>query len=139
MSATTLPPSPLPDVRVFGDPHLHTDGDLVALAFAADGSLWSAEDPGVVRHSHPASGRQPAWHSLSDLDTLWCFSSDARLLASASNDLSVWDVASGNLLSALPQPSWVTALAFHPDATFLASGHDDGRVCYWDAAGQLLV
>ena len=79
MSATTLPPSPLPDVRVFGDPHLRTDGDLVALAFAADGTLWSAEDPGTVRHwvaervpaEQPAAGGPSVPVVVSDLKAVF--------------------------------------------------------------------
>src|SRR5204862_5252019 len=133
MTATSTPTHLIPDALVFGDPQLHTDGDLLALAFAADGSLWSVEEPGVVRHWH-SSGQELAWHSPSDLEDLWCISEGARVLASASNDLSVWDAASGNLLSALPQSVWVTALAFAPEETFLATGHDDGAVRFWDAA-----
>jgi WD40 repeat protein len=139
MTSTMLPPSALPDVQVFGDPHLHIDGELLALAFAPDGTLWSVEEPGVLRHWDPASGRQLEWQSLSDLETQWCFSADARVLASASNDLSFWDTSSGQVLTAVSQPSWVTALAFHPDPAFLATGHDDGIVRLWDAAGHYLV
>jgi WD40 repeat protein len=135
MTATTVPHA-VPGVRVFGDPQLHADGDLLALAFAPDGTLWSVEEPGIVRHWKPDTGQELAWHSPSDLEDLWAFSHDARFLASASNDLSLWDTESGNLLTALPQPDWVTALAFAPDTTHLATGHDDGTVRYWDAAAH---
>src|SRR3954464_13069652 len=130
MTTATLPHL-IADARVFGDPQLHSDGDLLALAFAPDGSLWSVEESGVVRRWDPAPGQELAWHSPSDLEDLWAFSPDARVLASASNDLSVWDAASGSLLTAIPQPEWVTALAFAPEETFLATGHDDGTVRYW--------
>jgi WD40 repeat protein len=144
MSATALsawdPTCPAPAVlRVFGDFRFHTDGDLLALAFVADGSLYSLEEPGVLRHWNPETGQQRDWQFLSDLETLWAFSPDARVLASASDDLSLWDVSSGQLLTAVPQPSWVTALAFRADPTFLATGHDDGLVRLWDAAGHHLV
>src|SRR5579864_2810198 len=115
MTATLLPPNALPHVQVFGDPHLHIDGEMLALTFAPDGSLWSVEEPGVLRHWDPAAAKQLEWQSLSDLETLWCFSRDGKFLASASNDLSFWDVAAGQVLTAVPQPSWVTAMAFHPD------------------------
>ena len=110
MTSTIAAPHAVPDALVFGDPQLHTDGDLLALAFAPDGTLWSIEEPGVVRHWN-RSGQELSWHLPSDLEDLWCISNDARVLASASNDLSVWDASSGNLLTALPQAVWVSALA----------------------------
>lgn len=139
MASTTAPADALATAHIFGDPHLHTDGDLLAITFAPDGSLWSVEDPGVLRHWNPTTGQQLAWHSLSDLEMLWAFSHDARVLASASDDLSFWDTSSGLVLTTVPQPSWITALAFHPDPAFVATGHDDGVVRYWDAAGHHLV
>src|ERR1051325_5514831 len=107
MTTATPPLSLIPDAKIFGDPQLHTDGDLLALAVAAGGSLWSVEEPGVVRHWHAQTGQALSWHSPSELETLWAFSDDARILASASDDLSVWDAASGRLLASLPQESWV--------------------------------
>src|SRR5437016_4411752 len=139
MPSTTLPAGRVSQAHVFGDPHLHTDGDLLALTFAPDGALWSVEEPGVLRQWNAATGQQLAWHSLSDLETVWAFSPDARVLASASDDLSFWEVSSGQVLTAVLQSSWVTALAFHPDPAFLATGHDDGVVRLWDAAGHHLV
>jgi WD40 repeat protein len=122
--------------QVFGGKPFGADGDLLALAFAADGTLWSVEEPGVLRHWDLVSGRQLAWRLLSDLATLWQFSSDARLLAGASNDLTLWDVASGEPRVVRPQSSWVTALAFSPDGSLLATGDDDGGVYIWDTAGH---
>ena len=137
-SATTVSHA-VSGALVFGDPQLHADGDLLALAFAPDGTLWSVEEPGVVRRWDPATGQQLAWYSPSDLEDLWAFSQDARVLASASNDLSVWDASSGRLLTAMSQPEWVTAVAFAPEQTFLATGHDDGTVRYWDASAHQLL
>jgi WD40 repeat protein len=129
MTTTTVPT--LPDAQVFGEPRLHTDGDLLALAFAPDGTLWSVEEPGVVRQWEPASGRLLHWHALSDLETLWCFSPDVRSLASASDDVSVWETVRGRLKAALPQTSWVSALSFHPSKNLLAVGDDEGGVGLW--------
>ncbi|MBA4067473.1 MAG: hypothetical protein C0501_27945 [Isosphaera sp.] len=132
----TAPVRPSPLVhRVFGEPRFHTDADVAAVAFAADGTLWSVDEAGVLRH-WAADGRPLARHYLSDLETLWCFSPGARLLASGNDDLVLWDVPTGQLVGRVEQQSWVTAVAFAADGRTLASGHDDGVVRFWDAAGQ---
>src|SRR5262245_54859803 len=132
----TAPPSPSPLVhRVFGEPRFHTDGDIAAVAFAADGSLWSIDEAGVLRH-WSADGMQLDRYFLSYLETLWCFGPGAGLLASGNDDLLLWDVQGGQLIHRIEQLSWVTAIAFSPDGKTLASGHDDGSVRFWDAATQ---
>jgi WD40 repeat protein len=138
MTSTILPAGALPQVQVFGEPQLHTDGELLALAFAPDGSLWSVEEPGVLRHWNAANGRQIDWQALSDIETLWCFSPDGRLLASANDDLSLWDTAGGQVLATIRQDVWITALAFSADGALLATGHDDGVVRCWNVATQQL-
>ena len=47
MTSTLFPANAPPLAQVFGDPHLHVDGDMLALSFAPDGTLWSVEEPGV--------------------------------------------------------------------------------------------
>lgn len=128
------------DPVIFGDPQLRTDGELVALAFGEDGTLWSVDDPGILRQWHAGTGRELSWQSLSDFETLWCFSRDARLLASAgTDDLSVWETATGDLRVVLRQPAEATALAFAPEARLLASGHEDGIVRLWELGRQRRV
>jgi WD40 repeat protein len=127
-------PTPLVG-RTFGEPRFHTDGDVAAVAFAADDTLFSVDEAGVLRH-WAADGRLLRRAYLSDLETLWCFSPDAKRLASGNDDLLFWDVAAGTLVNRVAQPAWVTALAFSADGRVLASGHDDGTVRFWDAATQ---
>jgi WD40 repeat protein len=126
-------------VRIFGEPRFHTDGDVLGLAFSPEGVLYSVEEPGVLRRWNPATGRPQETHFLSDLETLWAFGGDARLLASASDDLSLWDVATGQMLTSVAQPSWVTAITINADSSLLATGHDDGIVRLWDIGSRRLL
>jgi WD40 repeat protein len=154
--ATTPPPvadPSSPQARVFGARPFHTDGDLLALGFAPDGGLWSVEEPGVLRRWNVTTQQQLDWHGLEELATLWVFSPDAALVAAGSDELSVWEAASGALRASWPQPSWVTAIAFQPNSGaatpqagapaagggLLATGHDDGLVRLWDLARQEVV
>jgi WD40 repeat protein len=131
------PTSPtLAVAQVFGDPRLLTDGGLLALVFTADGGLWSVEESGVLRCWDTGTGKALGWRALSDLEMIWTFRPDAVLLASASDELTLWDVASGQIVTMIPQPSWVTAVTFRGTSTLLATGHDDGRVRLWDNRHQ---
>jgi WD40 repeat protein len=139
--AVPVRPSPLVQ-RVFGEPRFHTDGDIAAVAFAADGSLFSIDEAGVLRH-WAADGRLLARRFLSDLETLWCFDPTARVLASGNDDLILWEVASGNLIGRIEQPTdqsaWITALAFSADGRIVATGHDDGQVRFGDVAARTFL
>jgi WD40 repeat protein len=124
--------------RVFGARPFHTDGELLALRFASDGSLWSVEEPGVLRHWDLNARQQICWHELADPAGVWCFSAAAHYVAAGSDELCLWETSNGELLACWPQASWVTALAFQPGGLLLASGHDDGGVRLWDyASGRL--
>ena len=136
-----LPPRPdAPPLaaRTYGEPRFHTDGDIAAVAFAPDGTLFSVDETGVLRH-WAGDGRPLRRSFLSDLETLWAFAPGAGLLASGSNDLLLWDTAEGQLVQRLSADAWVTALAFSPDGRTLASGHDDGSVRVWDVASRQKV
>src|SRR6516164_6243514 len=149
MTGKTGLPAPAPQVpraglrpqvvRVFGDLRFHTDGDLLALAFASPDILWSVEEPGVLRRWHLTSGQAQGSAFLSDLETLWSFSAHARVLVSASDEVSLWDPATGQLMTSLSQPSWVTAVTLWEDPGLAATGHDEGIVRLWDTAGRQLL
>jgi WD40 repeat protein len=126
-------------VRIFGDLRFRIDGPLLALAIGADGRIWSVEEPGLLRHWDPATGLTLQKILLSDTDLVWQFSAGARLLASGSDELTLWDVATGEVIATLGQPAWVDALAFRADGQILAVGSDDGVVRLWDVPKRSLL
>src|SRR4051794_3616911 len=140
MSTMAFPPiSPSEPPRVFGAPTLHTDSELLALGIAVDGSLWSVEEPGLMRQWNLATRRQFGSHTLDELATVWAFNWAGRLLGSASDEVAVWEVYSGEQLAAWDAASWVTALAFQHGVAVLATGHDNGTVQVWQWNEQKLL
>ncbi len=138
MTASSSPTETSFRPRVFGARPFHTDGELLALRFAPDGTLLSVEEPGVLRRWELRSQQQISWHELGDPAALWCFSASAHYVAAGSNELCLWETNNGDLLACWPQASWVTALSFQPGGLLLASGHDDGGVRLWNhASGRL--
>src|SRR6266480_799809 len=85
---------------VFGEPQLLADDDLLALVFASNDVLASVEEPGVLRHWDVRTSQQLDWQCLSELETVWAFGRDGRVLASGSDELTLWDGLSGEVLSA---------------------------------------
>lgn len=124
--------------RTFGEPRFHTDSELAALAYAADGLLWSIEEAGWLR-GWTADGRQLRQSMLTDLETLWVFNAHGTTLASASDDVTLWSTQDGSQIATIQQLSWVTTMAFSPDGLLLATGHDDGGVRLWNTDTHELV
>ena len=71
-------PAPARVTRVFGELRFHTDGEVLALAFASDDTLWSIEEPGLLRRWNALTGQQLGVTFLSDVETAWEFSSPFR-------------------------------------------------------------
>lgn len=126
-------------LRVLGDLRGRVDGDVLAIAYAEDGTVQTIEEGGLYRRWDPSSGHLILSLPLSEIETCWTFSRDGRWIASGSNGISIWDASDGELLGRHEDPSWMTALAFAPDSTVLASGHDDHKVRLWNSrTGRLL-
>lgn len=142
MGLTTIPPlshesSPLSErphslVHLFGEEPLRTDGELLALGHAADGTVWSVEEPGILRHWDLSKPTQLEAFPLDDLATVWAFSPDCRLVAAGSDDLTIWCVNTGKVQATFTTPGWIMAIAFSNDLQFAATGHEDGSIYLWD-------
>jgi WD40 repeat protein len=116
-----------------------------ALVFSPDGQVLAWSDGHEAIHlTDPATGRelnvlQTPEARPDPLDTL-AFSPDGKTLAwggQHQNGVYLWEVATGQLRRSLRgHTGHVTAVAFAPDNTRLASGSADATVLVWDAAGR---
>src|SRR5262245_49688538 len=124
-------------VQAFAAQPLQTEGELLAVGFAADGSLWSLEEPGLLRQWDLSRSAQLREVLLDDVAPLWCFGPGCRVVASASDEITLWDVATGQMQVVFGEEMpWVTALALSPDGKYLAAGHDNGALRIWDIPGR---
>ncbi len=62
------------------------------------------------------------------------FSPEGRLVASAAENIVLWDAATREKIARLEHTSIVWNLAFSPDGRWLVSTHGDGSILLWDVA-----
>jgi len=109
------------------------DGDLLAIATSPDDivSVWDTKTGKLHTQLGPHSG------------SIWClaFSHDGKTLASGSEgteggEIRLWDVEVGRQQGLVVDDStWgITAMAFSPDGTRLATGDGDGKIKVWKIA-----
>jgi WD40 repeat protein len=67
------------------------------------------------------------------------FSPDGRWLASAADDIVLWDAATQTKLAHLPYTAESWSVAFSPDGQWLVSSHSDGAVLLWSVTERELV
>jgi WD40 repeat protein len=66
-------------------------------------------------------------------------SPDGRLVASAAEDIVLWDAATQQKLARFEYSSIVWSVAFSPEGRWLISSHGDGAVLIWDVAERQRV
>ena len=127
-----------------------------ALAFSSDGKTLASSSQSEFQPLNITTGEIQLWDvdtgmSIStlrtpgrDVNTL-VFSPDGKILASSGSRRSrdrfkilIWDLTIHRLISMIDtgSRSEITALAFAPDNTTLASGNRSGKVDLWDITGQ---
>jgi WD40 repeat protein len=98
----------------------------------ARASRLSVEPASPGTGAHAAITQQLQLHNVA-------FSPDGKTLAAQGVDntyptIRLWDVATGKVQRRLQIPAMggTQSLAFSPDGTKLASGHEDGGLVVWD-------
>jgi len=116
---------------------------VTAIAYAPDGAfLASGGADGVVKVTHSDTGeelfRVPGMLPVIGL----AYSPDAGRLAvggsiptSQQSELAVWDVRGKAKVWSVQAPPPITSLACSSDGKYVLSGHHDGTLRVWDAAG----
>jgi WD40 repeat protein len=109
---------------------------ITCLAFTRDGKLLAAggEDKTVRIWDATDPSKPPKVLVHASAVRSVAFSPDSKTLASASDEVKLWDMAIGEARAALrgpPGPVW--SVTFAADGKTLASGHADGTVRLWEA------
>ncbi len=103
-----------------------------SLALAVPTSIGSAERVRIFRVSDGTSLNPLSYTRNTNMVA---FSPDSQIIVtgvSGDNSVYLWNASSGDQLTHLPGHSLpVTAVAFSPDAKWLASGSDDSKIIIW--------
>ena len=107
------------------------NGRLIALGDQASIRVWDAVT-GKLKHTLQGV----PWGRLTfsrDGDQLAAVAQNFGVANARINDVSVWQVESGQLLQTLKHPAHVLSLDFHPTAPQIATSCADGVLRIWDA------
>jgi WD40 repeat protein len=125
-----------PGVRFSGD----AEGDFAALAFPADGSLWTAEEKGNLDHWDVETGRVKATLRVNLLGrlTAMAVAADGKTgVVGTDGQIRLLDLEAEKErgpVGGMGQPGHnsIFCLAFSPDGKTLASAHGLGEAKWWD-------
>lgn len=124
--------------RLYPDVPFPIRGEVHALAHPAIDRFLAIEDGGLLNDwKRDATGN---WSLVSRLEleefaASWCLSPQGQFAIGASGeDLSCWDVHTGELVWTAAAPDWITAIAVDGSGRWFATGHDNGSILVWDSA-----
>ncbi|KAF4728610.1 WD repeat-containing protein 12, partial [Perkinsus olseni] len=117
---------------------------VTALTISGDSSIVVAGDAGGLlalynvstESSRDVTGPRAVFadHHMEGCGVTRLVEMDAETVMSASldNTLALWDILAAKRKATLPCARAATALAVSADRSGVCTGHDDGRVAYWD-------